>query len=542
MTESRILRRASYAFVVLGVGMRLLQFLANRSLSLDEVFLALNITDRPFSGLFHQLDFNQGAPPGFLVIQKVVVRAFGTSDYSLRFVPFISGIIALVIFVPVARVVLRPAAVPLAVMVFAVSAPLIEYASADKQYGVDVLVTVAALWACFHFGDRLNEVSVVLLVGSLGAIAVWLSHASVFVFAGIFATLLGSSLAARNGRRLIGVVGASAIWLASFGIFVATSLQNLTHVQRSLSRLTGGHAGLDFQSGLPTGTGALRTSLGAFRYISGVPHFLTYGTYDAGAIIALLTMCFAAAGFVFLVMERPEKGIVLAAPLGFMLVAWGLHRYPIAGRTQLFLIPCFVLLFVHGIVEGLKRAGSSILRAVIVTCAAIAGVAVLSPALNHVLQPRTQEEMKPVLKYLSREQHRGDTLFIYYTAQYSFRYYLECGCVDARVNARTRSRLWPIRLGPGGPAQWAPALLSDPPRLIVARDRGRDPSSYLPVLDALRGRKRVWVLLSGATDAADAERTGLLRELNRLGTQRAVFRGAKGIRAAVVYLYDLSER
>ncbi len=61
----------SVAFILfVGIVFRLRQYLFGRSLWLDEAMLALNIVNRNFSQMFQPLDFNQGAPIGFLLIEK----------------------------------------------------------------------------------------------------------------------------------------------------------------------------------------------------------------------------------------------------------------------------------------------------------------------------------------------------------------------------------------------------------------------------------------------------------------------------------------
>ena len=74
------------ALILLGVALRLRQYLALRSFWLDEAMLALNIVGRSFSGLLKPLDYNQGGPVGFLLAEKMVVNLLGNSELSLRLI------------------------------------------------------------------------------------------------------------------------------------------------------------------------------------------------------------------------------------------------------------------------------------------------------------------------------------------------------------------------------------------------------------------------------------------------------------------------
>ncbi|MBK8875589.1 MAG: hypothetical protein IPN13_17395 [Bacteroidetes bacterium] len=57
-------------FIVVGVGLSILNFMNFRSLWLDEAMLALNIVNKSAMELLQPLDYNQVAPIGFLLIEK----------------------------------------------------------------------------------------------------------------------------------------------------------------------------------------------------------------------------------------------------------------------------------------------------------------------------------------------------------------------------------------------------------------------------------------------------------------------------------------
>src|ERR1700682_3148553 len=76
------MRSLLIAFVALGAGLRLWQYFANTAMWLDEVAVARNILDRSLWDLLTlPLAYDQTAPKGFLLVEKIAVSFFGGSDY-----------------------------------------------------------------------------------------------------------------------------------------------------------------------------------------------------------------------------------------------------------------------------------------------------------------------------------------------------------------------------------------------------------------------------------------------------------------------------
>src|SRR5215212_6803017 len=91
--------KAAVALLILmGVVLRLRQYLTGRSLWSDEAMLALNIVDRNFAGMFQPLDYDQGAPIGFLLVEKMVNSILGKNELALRLFPLLIGLIDLGLF------------------------------------------------------------------------------------------------------------------------------------------------------------------------------------------------------------------------------------------------------------------------------------------------------------------------------------------------------------------------------------------------------------------------------------------------------------
>ena len=187
------------ALVFVGLILRVARYASNPSLWLDEAFLSLNLLNRDLSGIFGTLDFNQAAPPLYLLAEKSSVLAFGDSEYALRAFPLLAGIVALGLFPSVARHFLGRWPAVLAVGLFAVLEPLIYVSAQVKQYSSDVAIAVVLLYAVSRIPTsrsiRLREA---VLLGLVGAVALWFSYPAIFYVAGFGLVLFGVRIARRQ--------------------------------------------------------------------------------------------------------------------------------------------------------------------------------------------------------------------------------------------------------------------------------------------------------------------------------------------------------
>ena len=69
-----------WSLIVLGTLLRLRQYFSGRSLWADEASLAYNLVHRDFLGLMRPLNYDQGAPVGFLFIEKLLITVLGNID------------------------------------------------------------------------------------------------------------------------------------------------------------------------------------------------------------------------------------------------------------------------------------------------------------------------------------------------------------------------------------------------------------------------------------------------------------------------------
>ena len=179
-------QRVALGVLGFGVLLRLVRYLSDRSLWLDESYLAINLMTRPYRALLQTLDYNQGAPIGFLWAERLALDVFGDSELSLRFFPLLVGLASLVLFYLVAREVLQPLAFLIALVLFATMEPFVRYSAEVKLYGLDVAVTLGLLYVFTRVVETGNfSVRRALALAVAGPLAVSFSHPSVFVLAGV---------------------------------------------------------------------------------------------------------------------------------------------------------------------------------------------------------------------------------------------------------------------------------------------------------------------------------------------------------------------
>ena len=479
---------AMTVLLAVGIALRLRLYAANRSLWVDEAYLALNLVGRDFAALLHPLDHAQAAAPGFLLAQRLAIEILGGSEYALRALPLAASIGALVVFWRWASMLLSPPAAVVAVAMFVISPQLLHYAVEVKQYGLDVGLAVAVWWVLTKLKPRLDsdERAAWAMVAALGAVVVWFSHPAVFVVGGAF--LVWTWQAARSGawRALVLRGAAGLLPAASFGVLYLFSLRRVAVQFDGLWR--GAEAPL-----IPLTTRETSKYVQVVYTLSGLP---------VGTGAGWLVLFSAVIGSIALWRRGYRHGAWFAATLGLVWLASALGKYPVAMRLWLFLTPAVILVTALGVDEVWARTRTTFpALAPILAC-----LLVVYPALGTAriaLQPTGHEEVRPLLRHARERYEKGDVLFLYRNAQWAARYYTGRG-------------------------------LSFPGEVIV--DRGGRYDSERQVED-LRGARRVWFLFGHVvqTDGLDDDKR-LLHLLDRIGVQL----DARHEPGASLYLYDLS--
>jgi hypothetical protein len=220
--SSRVAAIIASAAIALGVSLRVLEFLRDRPLWLDEAMLALNIAARPLAQLARPLDYDQTGPLLYLWIERLVVVIGGVSERSLRVLPFVAGLALLPAIWFMARRLAGMTAAAIAVVLASLSLALVSFSAEAKQYGVDPLVAAALAWLAVRVSETPADRRVWLQLTIVGLPSLLLSQPARFTL-GAVTLALAAERTVRESRpaRRFGLI-AGAAWASMFAALYFT--------------------------------------------------------------------------------------------------------------------------------------------------------------------------------------------------------------------------------------------------------------------------------------------------------------------------------
>ncbi len=485
--------------ISIGIFIRLYQYLCNKSLWLDEAALSLNIINRSFSGLLQHLDYNQYAPLGFLFIEKSITILLGTSEYSLRLFPLISGALSIPIFFLLAKKILKKEATPIALVLFILPWSLIYYSVEVKQYASDIMITLLFYLVLLYADKRDFNLKGSALFAIFGGVAGWFSHPVVFVMAGVGATLLFFSISKREWKKLFTFIPIFSTWLLCFAMNYFSTL----NIESGLEKEWIFNYWSEHFAPFPI------TSIADIKwYFEHLLMIFKSKLLLGMAPVAGIWLIFFLGGLVSLFVRNKKIFFFLITPLFVTLIASALQLYPFYDRLILFLIPLVILTISEGVFELIAWSNNRSSPLSILMVFTI-GILILVPILNngnYFLKPMVREEIKPVLAYISEHREPGDTIYIHYGAKYQYLYYADR--YDLRSMPATADRL-----------------------------KSKNPHVYSFEIDEIKGQKRVWVLFSHTYNEEKIEEMNgkYLHRLDSAGRRIDSFYST----ASSVFLYDL---
>lgn len=396
------------AVLVLGWALRIRQYAFRRSLWDDEASIALNITHRGYLSLTHPLNILQGAPFGWLWLERACYQVLGNGEYQLR-LPALAGGLLLVwwTFCLVRRHLSGPAGV-VALLLVAVSPSLVYFASEVKPYGVDAAAAVGLLVVASRV-DR-STVRGALVFGAASAAAILFSFPSLYVSAAVYAVAVILALRRRHLRLLGAWVAGGVACLALFGLQYLRALEPTAHSAAMKSYWAAGYPPR------PLTVSGFVTWLARDGF--------AVGRYPVNATVPVLALVALVAGLVAL--RRRGRGTgtawlagVVALIVGFVVVGAVLAVYPMRDRMVLFALP-LVMVGAAASIDGLRRPA---LRAVAAVAVIAAWAGILPRAAVAVAAPYNHTEFRAALVYAHDHERPGDRIWADVWANSLYAYY-----------------------------------------------------------------------------------------------------------------------
>jgi len=488
-------RAAVAVLLLIGVLLRLRQYLTGRSLWADEAMLALNIVNRSLAGMFQPLDYDQGAPIGFLLVEKIFNSILGRNEFALRLFPLLVGLISLWLFYLLLRRVTTKAGLFTALALFVLNPRLVYYSSEVKQYIVDVAVTIALLLFAAPVFNPVSRKKDFAWLALAGLIALWFSHPALFVLAGIGLALVIITLGRRDYSSLRSVIGMGILWILEIGLLYLLILKDLSRNAYMREYWQGAFLPMPPWSEPGWFLKSINENIG-IQF--GMPYAVLF-------VFALMLT-----SWIVLFLQNREFAIAFACILLVTLAASALQFYPVFERMILFLVPLGLILLGKAVEVIYQRSRKYPFLSVL-SVALLAGYLMYGPlvtSFQSFVAPKYFEHIRPTMEHLGDTWKDGDGMYVSQGALPAFRFY-------------------------------APFYgLENIPYEFGEREDYTNPQAISSRLDSFTGQPRVWMLFSHVYQSGDFnERDYILNYLNQIGEKRREFR-VPGT-SVFLYLYDL---
>lgn len=398
-----------------GVVMRLIVYLQNRNLLLDEANIARNLFERGFAGLARPLSYEQYAPPVFLWIEKLSVTSLGYSEYALRFFPLVASIAALFLAYRLFQHFTLFSAYWYPLLLLATAPFFLRYATEVKQYMPDMLIALSLLLLALRYDVSKTAPKKFFWIWTLaGSIAVWASMPALFVLAGVGLYYLIIALQDKNYKKLWLFIIAATIWGIQFLLYYFTVLKTqsespyLQNFHRADFLLGKPHSRIEFILDF-------RVLMNLFRW---------YGNYirDIYEPVMIFNAILFVIGLPALIIRHFRKSVLILTPLALLVIAAIFDKFPLVPRLIVFISPIVLLCIAYGLQQLMAIPFKPVKIIVLLTAI---GFGISGTGIFLVYEPLKLEQLTEGLDYMQAHHIPGKDLSIYHSSVPAFLYYTQ---------------------------------------------------------------------------------------------------------------------
>lgn len=333
------------AVASVGIVFRLRAYLVERSIWLDEAFLALNFRDKSLvEMLFLPLEYSQVAPIGFLASVKFATLFFEPNDLSLRLAPFVFGCLTILMALGLCSKLFRRNSSRLVFLLFICFSPsLIYYSQELKQYSAEVFATMLCLFLINHWADNRK-----IRDGVIGGIVVFLAIPGPFL---LISVVFAVSSFVEGAPRLPAILRSLRLRLPTFAIWILFGLIHLIHLvhqsnpesRASTTKFWTQSGGFPQEDGVLSFLEWLIQSYSEFIWTGIGQDSIAIPGIDGPGWLSLLIGMFLLLGVTVL----SRATIFALASIGLATFAAIIGVYPSSGRLWLYLVPAVAILLAN---------------------------------------------------------------------------------------------------------------------------------------------------------------------------------------------------
>jgi uncharacterized membrane protein len=452
----------------IGIALRLIQYLQNRSLWTDEAMLALNVIDKSFWSLLKPLDYNQVAPILFLFLEKFTIILFGNSEFALRLIPLLTSIVCIWLMYRFTKQITgNERAALIAMFLFSTSELIIDYSSELKQYQTDIFSALLMLAITFDSYFSKNEQRRFRWMAIAGMILIFLSNITVlvlFVIALYF--IVKHGLKIFKHRMLLFVFTSWAIgFLIYYSIFIVHHPARSTMIAYWQD---------DFMP-----LNIFTSSFWNWFYERFVYTFIKFYAIPF-IFIYLLSIA------IFIIKKNYSFVFFLIMPLFIHFVLSGIKMYPYSTRTILYLTAFTTPFIAMGLTEIVTWLSLKVHKSIGIFI--LFGVLVFMPiVLRNNKFPRKKEEIKKSYAFIEENKRNQQQIYLYYGGIMATNYYRKLDAFPARY------------------------------AMIIGHGFRDEPENYISEIEKMSGE--VWLLFSHVYSGKEGnEEEFIINKLTQSGT------------------------
>ena len=217
ITFVKIVLLISLAVIAGGIATSIYMNWVNRSLWLDEAYLAYSFSKRSFFQLWNgPLEYMQSAPLGWLYFEKCFAVLFGNTEFVLRICSILGFVLTIVVLYCLLKQLSVTPVFCLSACAFYANIPFIlKYSNVFKPYIFDGFVVLLAILV-FHLYEQ-NRIRTWVLT-LVWAVSIWFSTPVCFFEGGLLLSAGILCLIERDMRRLKVLISIGIAIVVSFAV------------------------------------------------------------------------------------------------------------------------------------------------------------------------------------------------------------------------------------------------------------------------------------------------------------------------------------